>query len=154
VTEPLAAQTSPAGEPVVAARRSRAPAVWLGVILSLHIILGFMYDRATPVFEAPDEGYHFALARWLAQGHGLPVQQPGQLADWEQEGSQPPLYYLVTAGLISGINTSDWSEVFVRNPFVRHEPGIPYNANAYRHRPQEQSPYAGTVLAVHVARWL
>ena len=140
--------------PAVAPRRARAAAIGLGLVLGLHILLGIMYDRATPVFEAPDEGYHVAFARWLAQGHELPVQQPGQLADWEQEGSQPPLYYMLVAALTLHIDTSDWSEVFVRNPFVRHEPGIPYNANAYRHRPAEEGPYTGTVLAVHVGRWL
>jgi 4-amino-4-deoxy-L-arabinose transferase-like glycosyltransferase len=154
VTEqPVSIAPTP-GQPAGAARRSRAGATWLAVVLALHVVLGLMYDRATPVFEAPDEGSHFAFARWVAQGHGLPVQQPLQLADWEQEGSQPPLYYLLAAALTSGIDTGDWSQVFVRNPFVRHEPGIPYNANEYRHRPQENWPYRGTVLAVHLARWL
>ncbi len=140
--------------PALAPRRSRAGATWLGLVLGLHVLLGLMYDRATPIFEAPDEGYHFAFARWISLGHGLPVQQPGQLADWEQEGSQPPLYYLLAAGVTASIDTSDWPAAFVRNPFVRHEPGIPYNANGYRHRPQEDWPYQGTVLAVHVVRWL
>ena len=124
------APAPPARDQAVLASRPRAAAIWLGLALGLHILLGFMYDRATPIFEAPDEGYHVAFARWLALGNGLPVQQPGQLADWEQEGSQPPLYYSLAAALISGIDTSDWPQVFVRNPFVRHEPGIPYNANA------------------------
>lgn len=154
MTDATDAPNKPAPGPAVAARRSRAPAVWLGLILALHIVLGFMYDRATPIFEAPDEGYHVAFARWLALGNGLPVQQPGQLGDWEQEGSQPPLYYSLAAALTSRIDTSDWSQAFVRNPFVRHEPGIPYNANAYRHRPMEQWPYTGTALAVHLVRWL
>jgi len=131
----------------------RAMATWLGLVLGLHVLLGLMYDRATPIFEAPDEGYHFAVARWISLGHGLPVQQPGQLADWEQEGSQPPLYYLLVAGLTGGIDTRDWKDVFVHNPFVRHEPGTEFNANAYRHRLSEEQPYQGTVLAVHLARW-
>ena len=101
MTDATDAPNKPAPGPAVAARRSRAPAVWLGLILALHIVLGFMYDRATPIFEAPDEGYHVAFARWLALGNGLPVQQPGQLGDWEQEGSQPPLYYSLAAALTS-----------------------------------------------------
>jgi 4-amino-4-deoxy-L-arabinose transferase-like glycosyltransferase len=140
--------------PVGTERAARAGAGWLAIVLGLHFVLGLMYDRATPVFEASDEGSHFAFVRWVSLGRGLPVQHPGQLADWEQEGSQPPLYYFMAAGLTVGIDTSDWQVVFVHNPFVRHEPGIPYNANGYRHRLQEHWPYQGTVLAVHVARWL
>jgi 4-amino-4-deoxy-L-arabinose transferase-like glycosyltransferase len=151
-------QASPAAAPLpraaaVEARRPRAMPAWLGLVLAVHLVLGFMYDRATPIFEAPDEGFHFAFVRWISLGHGLPVQQPGQLADWEQEGSQPPLYYLLVSGLTRDINTSDWAQVFVHNPFVRHEPGTEFNANAYRHPLDDEAPYTGTTLAVHLARW-
>ena len=125
MTQTAPAITAVSRDPALEARRRRASAIWLGLVLGLHIVLGLMYDHATPIFEAPDEGYHFAFARWLSLGHGLPVQRPGLLPDWEQEGSQPPLYYVLVSGLIGGIDTSDWNVVFVRNPFVRHEPGTP-----------------------------
>ncbi len=130
MTEPALAAPVTSSAPTSPARRSRAAATWLAIVLGAHIVLGLMYDRATPIFEAPDEGYHFAFVRWISLGHGLPVQVPGQLADWEQEGSQPPLYHLMAAALITGIDTSDWDQVFVHNPFVRHEPGIAFDANA------------------------
>ena len=76
---------------------------WLGVVVGLHLGLGLLYSWATPVFEAPDEGFHFAVIRWISQGRGLPVQEPGQASDWEQEGSQPPLYYLLAAGLVAAV---------------------------------------------------
>jgi hypothetical protein len=154
VTAPASPAPAASRGPAISAGPSRASASWLAIVLGLHIVLGLMYDRATPIFEAPDEGYHFAFVRWIGLGHGLPVQQPGQLADWEQEGSQPPLYYFLAAALTAGIDTSDWNAVFVHNPFVRHEPGIPFDANAYRHPLEERWPYQRTVLAAHLARWL
>ena len=147
------APTAPA-RPKRSRWRIRAATGWLALLVLLHIGLGLMYDRATPIFEPPDEGYHFAVLRWIQQGHGLPVQQPGQASDWQQEGSQPPLYYILAAFITRGVDTSDWKALFVANPFVRHEPGIAYNANAYRHPLQEPLPYQGTLLAVHLARWL
>jgi hypothetical protein len=123
------------------------------VLLLLYLGLGLLYDWATPIFEATDEGYHFAVIRWIAQGRGLPVQDPAQGADWEQEGSQPPLYHVLSAGLTFWINSSDWPQVFVRNPFLQHIPGTPQNVNFYRHTPDQAFPYHGTTLAVHLIRW-
>ena len=126
---------------------------WLVVIIVLYLGLGLLYDWATPIFEATDEGYHFAAIRWIAQEHGLPEQDPGQKADWEQEGSQPPLYHLLAAGLTFWVDTGDWPQVFVRNPFLHHIPGTPQNVNFYRHTPDQAFPYHGTALAVHMIRW-
>lgn len=129
----------------------------LALILAAHLALGLLYSWATPIFEAPDEGYHFAVIRWIALGHGLPKQDPTIKQDWEQEGSQPPLYHALAAGLTHWVlaATDDWAEVFVHNPHSRI--GIPdttHNVNLYRHTAREQFPYRGTPLAVHLARWL
>ena len=121
----------------------------------MHLALGLVFDWATPVFEAPDEGYHMAFIRWVEKGGGLPVQRPGQPADWAQEGSQPPLYHWLASRLLIGLDTSDWAAAFVHNPFLRHEPGIAANANAYRHWAEEYAGgAAGTVVAVHALRGL
>ncbi len=131
-----------------------APPRFLLAILGLHLALGLLYDWATPVFEAPDEGYHFAVVNWIAAGNGLPVQQVGQTTDWEQEGSQPPFYYMLIAGIIAPLDRSDWDDVFVWNPFTRIGIGdTPHNVNLYRHLATERWPYRGTTLALHVARW-
>jgi hypothetical protein len=127
---------------------------WLVILLGAHLVLGLVYDVATPIFEAPDEGYHFAVARWIGLGRGLPVQRPGVKADWAQEGSQPPLYHSLVAGLTFWIDTSDWNNVFVFNPLSRIGiPGTTHNANLYRHTSAEDFPYHGTALAVHLGRW-
>ncbi len=127
---------------------------WVTLLVLLHVGIGLLFDRATPIFEAPDEGFHFAYIRGLAQGQGLPVQDPAHLAAWEQEGSQPPLYYVVMAALAGRLPTPDWDTLFVHNPFVRHAPGNPHDVNAYRHPLKTGPPYTGTTLAVHVVRWL
>lgn len=127
----------------------------LAFIILAHLALGLVYDWATPIFEAPDEGYHFAGIHWIAQGNGLPVQDPSIRQDWEQEGSQPPLYHALAAGLVFWVDMSDWDEVFVPNPHSRIGlPNTTHNVNLYRHTAREQFPYRGTPQAVHLARWL
>ncbi len=127
---------------------------WLTAVIVVHVGLGVVYMRATPIFEAPDEGYHVAVVRWLGQGRGLPVQQVDQPADFAQEGSQPPLYYALAAGLTFWIDTSDWDSLFVSNPFSRIGiPGTSHNVNYYRH-PIEASPASGTTRLVQAVRLL
>ena len=125
----------------------------LALIVGLHLVLGLLYAWATPLFEAPDEGAHYAVVDWIARGNGLPVQNPEQPQQtWFQEGSQPPLYYLMSAALVSWIDRSDFSSVFVQNPQARIGlPGATHNINRYRH-PLEPAPLAGTNLAVSLLR--
>ena len=135
-------------------RAGRGPTRWLALLIGVHLALGLLYAWATPIFEAPDEGYHFAVTRWLALGNPLPVQQPGSAADWEQEGSQPPLYYWLASGIARWFDLGDWDEAVVRNPFVRHAPGTTHNANAYRRASSADLPPGGTAAAVQAVRWL
>jgi len=129
---------------------------WLLSTLAFYLALGLLYDWATPIFEAPDEGYHFAVVHWMALGNGLPVQRVGQKAQWEQEGSQPPLYHALVAGLTFWMDMDDWEQVFVWNPLSHiGRPDTTHNVNLYRHlaASREAFPYHGVTLAVHVARW-
>ncbi len=139
---------------VQAARALSRAKRWVTLVVLLHVGLGLLYDRATPIFEAPDELFHFAFIRHLWQGGGLPVQDPANRGPWEQEGSQPPLYYLVMSTITGALPTPDWEAVTVKNPFLRNEPGNAHNVNAYRHALGSAYPYAGTTLAVHIIRWL
>ena len=65
----------------------------------VFLLLGALYSVTTPVFETPDEVWHFAHVRYVAQRMALPVQgaQGEELA--HQEASQPPLYYVLAAPL-------------------------------------------------------
>jgi hypothetical protein len=58
------------------------------VILGLFLLLGALYSMINPVFESPDEVYHYPYIKHLADGQGLPIQDPDHKELWEQEGSQ------------------------------------------------------------------
>ena len=74
----------------------RAERRLLALLLTLFILLGFSYALITPAFEASDELWHYPMVRHLADGNPLPVQvfDPALAGPWNQEASQPPLYYL------------------------------------------------------------
>ena len=61
-------------------------------------MLGLIYSIVTPIFEAPDEVWHFNFARHVALGRGLPSLRDNDSGAYQEVG-QPPLYYLV-AGLV------------------------------------------------------
>lgn len=122
-------------------------------IVALFALLGTIYSMVTPIFEASDEFLHYPFVEYVATTGQLPVQQPGVETMWDQEGSQPPLYYLLSAGLTSWIDTSDLETVRWRNPHGKL--GIPLdpdNKNIIIHTPAEAFPWSGTVLAVHIIR--
>ncbi|MCL4255111.1 MAG: glycosyltransferase family 39 protein, partial [Anaerolineae bacterium] len=82
----------------------------------IYLALGILYLFATPVLEAPDEIYHVAMINYVANTGGLPVQQVGLETDYKQEGSQPPLYYLITGFLTRWIDRSDYDTLRYFNP--------------------------------------
>ncbi len=127
------------------------------LVLATFIVLGIIYSTTTPLFEAPDEQWHFAFVQHVAAGRGLPVQtlgKPTHLA--RQEGSQPPLYYLLAAATTFWIDTSDYPGIVWENPHYGYNvPGIVNdNKNLFVHTALESFPYRGATLAIHIARWL
>ena len=121
--------------------------------LLLFLLLGFWYSLAVPPFEAPDEIHHYAFARHLSQGYGLPVQTTESSGPWEHEGTQAPLYYFLVGRLIAGIDQSDFDSISVLNPHANlGDPLFPGNKNRMLYSAR-QLPLAGTNLAVHVGRW-
>ncbi len=124
-------------------------------ILATFIALGLIYSLVTPIFESPDEIYHYFVIKHLADGKGLPVQSPEDPGLWEQEGSQPPLYYLMGALATFWIDTSDAEALLWRNPQANiGTPLDPGNKNVIVHTQRESFPYRGTTLAVHFVRLL
>lgn len=128
----------------------------LGLLLAGFILLGVIYSAITPLFEAPDEQWHFAFVQNVAQGRGLPEQSLPLQHLARQEGSQPPLYYLLAAALTFWIDTSDYSATVRENPHYGFDvPGVVNdNKNLFIHTAQEKFPYHNTALAMHMARWL
>jgi hypothetical protein len=128
----------------------------LYLILAAYVVLASIYSIVTPIFEASDELWHYPMVKYLAD-HGLqlPPQDPANPGPWRQEGSQPPLYYLLSAILTAGIDTSDMERVRRINPHADIGVGRPDgNVNMIVHRADmEAFPWRGTTLAVHVIRF-
>jgi len=87
-------------------------AVWrahwaIGLILIAFIGLGVTYSLVTPVFEAPDEIQHYFYVKYLADERSLPALTIPEEEAFQQEGSQPPLYYLLGALATFWIDTAD-----------------------------------------------
>ncbi len=86
------------------------------LLVVTFLAVGTVYNLTTPLFEAPDEQWHFAFVQHLATGGGLPVYGHDPQAAYRAEGFQPPLYYLTAAPFISRIDTSGWTGFAVLNP--------------------------------------
>ena len=96
------------------------------VIIAAYLILGAAYSVASPIFEGPDESNHFFVIQHIHQTGRLPVQDSAISTLYVQEGSQPPLYYLAGAVLISGLDVSAANEYVRSNPQVNiGRPGSP-----------------------------
>ena len=132
-------------------------------IVSLFIILGVVYSLVTPILEASDEFKHYPYVQYVQTHHALPVLDPDVCTwpppddcPWLQDGGQPPAYYMLMAALTSWIDTSDLDAVRWMNPhaFIG-DPSQVCNKNLVIHLPeQEQFPWRGSVLAIHLIRLL
>lgn len=132
----------------------------LNGILTGYALLAITYSVVTPLFEAPDELYHFQLVNYLATHWQLPVQpltDPAKVGPWAQEGGQPPLAYFLAALIIAPIDRSDLAEISQPNPYAAlgeaHADGSNLNV-VIHHFARERLPWHGAVLAVHLARLL
>jgi 4-amino-4-deoxy-L-arabinose transferase-like glycosyltransferase len=114
------------------------------------------YAVSTPLYEVNDELWHYPMVRYLAEnGLALPPQDPYAQTEWMQQGSQPPLYYLIGAFLTSGINTDDLE--IVRRPNPHADLGLvtpDNNKNVVIHNwEREAFPWSGTALATYITRF-
>lgn len=120
------------------------------LIAVLYMALATMYSVITPVFEASDELWHYPMVKIVADTGQLPVQNPAISTPWRQEGSQPPLYYMLAAALTTWIDTSDMDIIRRQNPHADIGLVLPDgNVNMITHRDE---PWQRTVLAVHIVR--
>ena len=126
----------------------------VSLIVTAFFLTGIAYSLVVPPFETPDEIYHYAFARHLAAGNGLPVQGLDRTGPWEQEGSQPPLYYSLVALATAGIDQTGLEGFAVQNP--RANLGDPHqqgNKNFMLFSARSR-PLTGVNLALHVGRWI
>ncbi|NLE99615.1 MAG: DUF2142 domain-containing protein, partial [Anaerolineales bacterium] len=125
-------------------------------ILAAFVALATVYSVVVPPFEASDELWHYPMVQTIAANWRLPVQDPAAVGPWRQEGSQPPLYYVIGALTTCWIDTSDMAKVRHLNPHVDNGVVTPDgNINLAVHDLEAEAfPWRGTVLAVHLVRLL
>jgi 4-amino-4-deoxy-L-arabinose transferase-like glycosyltransferase len=93
--------------------------LWLALILLIYLVLATLYAVNVPAWQAPDEPAHFNYIHELAATGQFPVLRMGDydqaylerltgegfppelsLASLRYEAHQPPLYYLLGAGVL------------------------------------------------------
>jgi hypothetical protein len=124
------------------------------LILIGYLALAVGFSVVDPIYESTDELHQFRYIRYLQEFHALPEQRADQP---RIQAHHPPLYYMIAA-LATAIIPPDHEALYepVHNPYY----GYRYweinndNKNRYLHGPDEQWPYSGVVLMVHVARWV
>ena len=127
---------------------------WLILILLAYGVIAITYALATPPLESSDEYKHYPFVHYLQTTGQLPILDPIEPGLWLQEAAQPPLYYLLMAGLTSWIDSSDLSEVHRINPhaFVGN-PNQVANKNLILPQPDRLVfPWQGTILAIYLIR--
>jgi hypothetical protein len=123
------------------------------LLILLFLSLGVVYTTTTPLFEAPDEVWHYAYVRYLVDKHALPGLTDTESGAY-QEIAQPPLYYVVAALTSGFVKDDDLSELMWHNPGFGYQAGatVNDNKNMLVHTEREDFPWRGAVLAIHMAR--
>ncbi len=126
------------------------------LILAVYLLFALLYSFVTPLLEASDELWHYPMVEYIAtNGFGLPMQQAGIETAWRQEGSQPPLYYMLAAALTFWIDTSDLPHIRYINPHADIGVVVPdRNANMTIHTEARRNLFSGASLAIYLSRWL
>ncbi len=145
---------TPAGGRVGRRPWRRLALLALPALLAVFAGLAVIYSAATPIFEGPDEIWHFAFASYLADGGGLPVLSAAHPNLLLRNAAHPPLYFWPLAALIAPIDRSDFPNRF---HFNLASPSITPGSHSDRpnlltHGRNEDFPYRQSVLAVHLGR--
>ncbi len=130
----------------------------LAALLFDFFLAASLYNAFIPVFEQPDEHGHYFFAQHVAQTGELPVQVSDVDArgPWEQEGSQPPLYYYLAAPLVTlaGAHLEE-DELWYNHQNSMGTPSVEGNENRFIHSAEREGwPWQGYALAVHLGRLL
>lgn len=128
----------------------------VAAVLALFLLLAGVYSLNTPIFEGFDEPFHYAYVHHIATGRGLPRQPAEQYPHLaHQEANQPPLYYFLVSLVTRWVPGDDLAAFLRLNPHFAAVPwGYQDNQNYIIHTDDERWPFSGTVLAVHLARWV
>ena len=131
------------------------------LVLIAFVTLGGLYSIVTPLFETPNEPWHYLNIERVAVGAtGRSPLPPALVAlkdTWGEAGAQqPPLYYALGALLTHWVDfgADDHAVVFAPNPYAAL--GMldsSSNKNAVLHMGGEGLFYSGVSLRVHLLRW-
>jgi hypothetical protein len=124
----------------------------VAIILAVFMALCLIYNVTLPVFEAPDEASHFRYAHYLATERRLPDLKQDLPS---HEVTQPLLYYLLTAIVISPFDQSNLEDLIRLNPDWFEpalNPGYTGVRGQHLHTTAENFPYQGAVWAVRAGR--
>lgn len=127
---------------------------WLKTPLVILIIAYFclvtLYSSVTPLLEAPDAYFHFAVIEYIGQHGERPPIEDSQHQAWRQMTFHAPLYYFVSAALIAPIDTEDFISHYPRNPHAQiGEPHAQHNQNFVAHA---HDGWSHTGLAIHIVQ--
>lgn len=126
----------------------------VAILLVVFLALAIGYTVTIPPGEGVDEAAHFDYVRYVKEHKALPVQpmtREGGVEVWM--GHHPPLYYVLGALAISWTDTSDFHVAFRPNPhFVWSENDGQNGWNVMMHFGQDEFPWHGSVLALHILR--
>ncbi len=120
-----------------------------------YLLLALAYGVVNPLFEAPDENWHFFTAQAISETWTLPFVAEGDTYDefLSQEAAQPPLYYVLSAALIAPLDTAEARDELWLNPYaVIGNASALTNLNNAIHTDVEAWPWEGWVLAAHLLR--
>jgi len=106
------------------------------LILVTFLCFAISYSLITPMFEAPDEPFHYKYPKAIVDGNLGP----------ELYLRHQPLYYVILAGPLYFIDYPDEVK-FVRNPLFPTDPA------RYLHGNEEIFPFSDTAQAVHILRF-
>jgi hypothetical protein len=117
--------------------KMRGSAWTVRLFVALFIGLSIQFAFATPIFEAPDEPQHFSFVNRIANRWRLPNQMARNNGGAEQEGSQPPLFYVIAAVLITPFERGGLGTLREENPHAQTgNPATLANYNdAIQHEP-------------------
>ena len=126
----------------------------MAALIVSFAVLAIGYSVAIPSGEGVDEAAHFDYVRYVKERLALPIQPMTREQGVEVwMGHHPPLYYVLGALAISWIDTSDFAEAFRPNRhFVWRENDARNGWNVMMHFGQDDIPWRGSILALHVLR--
>jgi len=122
--------------------------VSLKTILIAYALLAVAFSLINPLFESPDEYFHYEYIRHIVDRRDLPVMQEGRLSEFHQ----PPLYYGLGALLVAGVPVGPLQ--IELNPFWGYD-AYRYgadNKNLFVHTEDEAFPFRSHALAAHLLR--